>query len=137
MKRILLIVMFSSILLAGCVGYEKYSSTDVVKMFEDATLEVGDYRSMTVDDYGPAPLQAKEGTRFFIPSLCSDCGGRIMSFKDQDGLDATKHYYDELGKGSAMFFSWTFVKDNILVQINGDLSEEQARKYEKALTEMK
>ena len=41
-----------------------------------------------------------------------------------------KAYYDDLGEGSAMLFSWTAVKDNILIQINGDLPEE---KYKKAL----
>lgn len=135
MKKTIILSVLVLLLLASCSGYEKHTSTDVVKAFSDAKLEVGNYRAMTVDDYGLAPLQAKEGTRFFIPSICPNCGGRIMSFKDQDGLDATKHYYDELGKGSAMFFSWVFVKDNILVQINGDLPEDKAKQYEKVLNE--
>jgi hypothetical protein len=36
-----------------------------------------------------------------------------------------------------MLFSWVFVKDNIVVQINGDLPEEQAKKYEAALNGLK
>lgn len=92
---------------------------------------------MTKDDYGMAPMAAVEGTHFLIPSLCSDCGGRILSFAAQPDLDMTKAYYDSLGKSSAAFFSWTFVKDNILVQINGDLPEAKARKYESALGNLK
>ena len=42
-----------------------------------------------------------------------------------------------MGKSSALFFSWVFVKDRIVVQINGDLPEDAARKYEAALNGMK
>jgi len=88
---------------------------------------------MTKDDYGLAPMTAVEGTRFLIPSLCPDCGGRALSFASPQNLEVTKVYYVELGQASAMFFSWVFVKDNILVQINGDLPEEKAKQYEVAL----
>jgi len=121
-------------LIAGCgASFEQWSVQDAVDAFEAAGLECEDRRAMTKDDYGVAPMVATEGTRFLIPSLCEDCGGRIMSFASQGDLDATKAYYDELGKTSAAFFSWTFASDNILVQINGDLPEPQARAYEQAL----
>ena len=41
--------------------------------------------------------------------------------------------YKELGQASAAFFSWLFIRDNVLVQINGDLPEDRARQYEEAL----
>jgi len=88
---------------------------------------------MTKDDYGMAPMTAVEGIRFLIPSLCPDCGGRVLSFASPEDLEMTKAYYVELGRASAIFFSWVFVKDNILVQINGDLPEERAKQYEVAL----
>ena len=91
---------------------------------------------MTMDDYGLAPMTAVEGTRFFIPSLCEGCGGRAFSFTSLDDLEMMRAYYDEWGRVSAAFFSWVLVKDNILIQINGDLSEERARQYEAALDTM-
>ena len=91
---------------------------------------------MTKDDYGLAPMMAVEGIRFLIPSLCPDCGGRVLSFASPEDLEVTKMYYVELGRASAMFFSWVFVKNNILVQINGDLPEERAEQYEAALNAM-
>jgi len=117
-------------------AFQKWTSTDVVNIFKSAALEVEEPRPMTKDDYGMAPMRAIEGTRFLIPSLCSDCGGRIFSFSNQEDLDLTKTYYEELGKSSAIFFSWVFVKDNILVQINGDLPEEKARQYEASLNSL-
>lgn len=91
---------------------------------------------MTKDDYGIAPMLAQEGVRFFIPSLCEDRGGRILSFKDPKARDKTKEYYVGLGEAGAIFFSWVFEKDNILVQINGDLPERKANQYREALESM-
>jgi hypothetical protein len=117
--------------------FHKWTTKQVVEAFKSAGLEVENPRPMTKDDYGFVPMRAIEATRFIIPSLCPDCGGRIFSFATQEDLEITKMYYEELGKASALFFSWLFVKDNILVQINGDLPEEQARKYENALNTLK
>ena len=116
--------------------FVRWNSTQVVDAFIAAELEAGSPRPMTRDDYGFAPLVAIEGTRFLIPSLCAECGGRIMSFASQGDLEKTRAYYVEMGKESAAFFSWTFVKDNILVQINGDLLEDKALLYEAALDSM-
>lgn len=113
-----------------------WNTQQVVDAFKIAGLEAENARPMTVDDYGMAPMLALEATRFIIPSLCADCGGRIMSFNKNEDLEVVKNYYDELAKSSALFFSWVFVKDNILVQINGDLPEPIAKQYETALFDM-
>jgi hypothetical protein len=78
-------------------------------------------------------MTAKEAIRFLIPSLCADCGGRLYSFTSAENLELMRSYYVRLGEASAILFSWVFVRDNLLVQINGSLPEAQARKYEAAL----
>lgn len=60
-----------------------------------------------------------------------------MSFSSQEDLDKTEAFYVQLGRESAILFSWTFKKDNILVQINGDLPEDKARQYESALNNLR
>lgn len=116
--------------------FVRWNSTQMVDAFITAGLEASSPRPMTVDDYGFAPLVAIEGTRFLIPSLCAECGGRILSFASLEDLEKSRAYYVDLGRESAAFYSWTFVKDNILVQINGDLPEEKAQQYEAALNAM-
>lgn len=116
--------------------FSKWTSSRAIEAFKAAGLEAEDAKPMTVDDYGLAPMVAIEGTRFLIPSICPDCGGRLFSFASAEELEITRKYYDMLGKGSAVFFSWLFVKDNLLVQINGDLPEEKAREYEAVLTSL-
>lgn len=115
------------------LDFNAYSSLDVIQVFEKSGLEVGEYRPMTKDDYGIAPYVAVEGTRFFIPSLCIDCGGRILSFDTPEDLQLVKEYFVSLGESSAIFFSWVFEYKNILIQINGDLPEDQAISYEETL----
>jgi len=117
--------------------FQKWTSNQAIEAFKVAGLEAEETRPMTQDDYGMAPMLAVEGTRFLIPSLCPSCGGRVLSFASQNDLDATQAYYVELGESSALFFSWTFARGNILVQINGDLPEEKARQYEAALNTLK
>lgn len=113
--------------------FNKWDSSQVITAFRQAGLEVGSTWTMTKDDYGWGPLVAVEGTRFLIPSLCEDCGGRIMSFDSPEDLAAHQDYYVRAGEASAALFSWLFDRDNILLQINGDLAEEEARRYEAAL----
>jgi len=108
-----------------------------VQLAQDAIVNAGlefvNPTTMTKDDYGLAPMSAAEAVHFFIPSLCADCGGRLYSFASIEDLGLMENYYKELGRQSAMFFSWVFIKDNVLIQINGDLPEDIARKYEAAL----
>jgi hypothetical protein len=113
--------------------FMKWSAADAVAALTAAGVEFADARPMTKDDYGLAPMTAAEGIRFMIPSLCEDCGGRLYSFADLKDLELMEAYYVELGRSSAILFSWVFTQDNILIQINGQLPEETARKYETAI----
>jgi hypothetical protein len=94
---------------------------------------------MTQKDLGFAPNTMKEGTRFIIPSLCTadenpcDKGGRAMSFQSSDDQKAMRDYYDGLCNRSAALCSWVYEKDNLVVQINGDLPEDTAEQYDRAL----
>lgn len=139
---ILAVALAFALGLAGCGGSgapkaKSWNSGQAVEVFKKAGLECENTRAMTKDDYGMAPMLAKEGTRFFIPSLGEGSGGRIFSFDKVEDLEKTKEYYESFAKQSAVFFSWLFTKDNILVQINGDLKEEKAKQYQAALENLK
>lgn len=103
----------------------RFTADDVVAAFRAAGLEVGEVRPLTRDDYQMAPLVGS-GLRFLIPSLCEDCGGRVFAVEDAAEREALANYYRDLPKLSAILFSWVYVRDNIVLQINGDLPDEQA-----------
>ena len=114
-----------------------WDTQQVLEAFQSAGLEVSHPRPMTSDDYELVPMLAVDGKRFFIPSICSDCGGRIMSFANPDDLAIVGDYYAQMGRVSTILFSWVFVRDNILVQLNGELPEATARLYESALDSLR
>jgi hypothetical protein len=132
--KLIIVLLLVGILAAACGGgFQKWEAQDAIDAFHEAGLESENERPLTKDDYGLAPFVG-EGIRFELPSLCDDCGGRVFSFENEEDRDAIAGYYESLGESSALFFSWVFVHDNVVVQINGDLPEEQAREYETALT---
>lgn len=109
------------------------SVDSVIEAFQTANLEAEEPTDMTKDDFGMAPMKSEEAKRFLIPSLGPDSGGRIFSYNNQDELQEMKSYYDDLGEESAMFYSHTASRDNILVQINGSLEDEEFEKYKEVL----
>ena len=135
-NKVLLIAFFTLFIsLTACnngVDGRAVTANDVISAFVDAGLEAESPREMTKDDYGAAPYVC-EGTRFLLPSLGADKGGRIFICEAQADLESLATYYNELGKSSALFFSWVFTKGQVLVQINGELDESIAKKYEQAI----
>jgi len=123
-------LLIIAILLTGCA--KQVTSEDVVKAFKDAGLEAENTRPMTKDDYGLAPYVCT-GTRFFIPSLGADNGGRLYICDNNKDRDLLSNFYIDAGKASALLFSWVYVKGNVVIQINGDLPEDKARQYEAAI----
>lgn len=115
---------------------EKKKSVDlnnVIDKFKSVGLEANEPRKMTKDDYGMAPLKAKEGMIFGV-QVGTDGeyqNARIFSFEKIDDLNDTKSYYDNLGKESSMTFSYTAANEDklVLMQFNGDLPKEVVDKY--------
>ena len=54
----------------------------------------------------------------------------ILSFNDPAALNAVKKFYMEAtAQDTPQLSSWVFEKDNILLQLNGQLPEAQALRY--------
>jgi hypothetical protein len=63
-------------------------------------------------------------------------GGIILTFDSEDDLVQMMNYYRMLGQALPAAKSWVFSRDNVLIQINGDLPAEQAKRFEEALGSM-
>lgn len=152
MRRSVLAVVCACALTAGCrkaettvervlsgapiADFERWHPAEVIAAFRSAGLEVGDIVQLEPSSQGLAPITEKEGIRFLIPSIGADAGGRIFSFRNEADLAAKRAYYEGLNRRGSMTFSWIFVRENILVQINGTLPQERARRYEAAIQAM-
>lgn len=113
---------------------EVASTDDYIKKFEDKSLVVYNKRKMTKDDFGMAPMTAKDAAIFSLIETDNEDeqkNARILTFDNLEDLNATKAYYDDLGKSSAALFSYTAVdEDNlVLMQFNGGLDQSLVEQY--------
>lgn len=139
MKKVGLLISLLIVvgLLAACSsGEPTVKVDDVVAKFKEAGLEAESPTEITKDDLGMAPMRFEEGRRILVPSLGDDNGGRVFVFKDKGDLEELKSYYDELGKSSAMLFSYTHANDHVLIQMNGDMEQAEFDKYAKVIDEL-
>jgi hypothetical protein len=119
---------------AASASFQKWKTSQVVNAFKAAGLEVENPRPMSKpQDYGAAPTIDAEATQFTIPSTGEGGGGgrgHVYSFASEDDLEKMVQYY---ANASTDNFSWVYVRDNVLVQVDGQLPEEKAKQYEAAL----
>lgn len=116
---------------AGAVAVTGITGQAIVDAFKAAGLEAESPTPMGRDDYGLGPMVCT-GVRFLIPSMGADKGGRAFTCESGDDMQLLADYYEGLGKASAVLGSWVFRNEGagVLVQVNGELPEDQARKYE-------
>jgi hypothetical protein len=120
------------------LGSSEITSEEVVQAFRDEGLEVGE--SHPVEEEDPSsptfsvPKTYKEATRFEIPSLGEDKGGRVFTFETRRDVERVRTYYEGF---SGEAYSHVFVKDDVvLVQINGELPVQEAGQYRAVLETM-
>ena len=110
--------------------FYRWEAVKIIRAIRAAGLENENAHLMTAEEYGSIPALAVQGIRFSLPSICPDCGGLVLSFNDPAALTATETYYAEVtAENNPDLSSWVFVKDNILLQLSGQLSEAQAFRY--------
>jgi uncharacterized membrane protein (UPF0127 family) len=112
---------------------EPPSSADVIQAFRDAGLEVG--RSYPVEqepdwDQRPVPKTYEEASRFEIPSVGEDAGGRVFIFESEEDLIAVRDYYEGLPRS---ILPYVYAKGKVLLQINRNLPEAEAERYNAVL----
>lgn len=110
---------------------------DIIETFTQQSLVVYNPRDMTKEDFGIAPMSATKAKIFSLIETDNEDeqqNARLLTFDNLDDLKATKKYYDDLGKDSAMLFSYTAVNEDelVLMQFNGQLPQELVEKYAKA-----
>lgn len=115
------------------------SSESIVEAFRDEGLPVGSSYPLEEDggwETSPVPKTYEEGTRFLIPSLGYDAGGRVFVFENEEDLEVVASYYRNIenmpifGEG---LHSHLYSDGLVLLQINGDLPEWEAGRYGEVL----
>jgi uncharacterized protein len=110
-------------------------STVVVQAFRDAGLEVGESYPVEQEpgwDELPVPRTYEEATRFLIPSLGADAGGRVFVFGSETDLVAVRDFYEGLARSTRPY---VYDEDLVLVQLSNQLPEGEAERYKAVLKE--
>lgn len=102
----------------------------IIQRFKEAGLEIGTVSNLDNSQFGNI---RKEGKRILIPSLGEDSGGRLYLFDNEDDLKTAKNYYDSISNMGPIFYSHTHQSGLFLLQMNGEMSDYQFRKYVKVM----
>ena len=117
--------------------FAHWSAAEVMRAIKEAGLENQNAHLMRPDEYDPIPALAVQGIYFSIPSVCPDCSGMVLSFNDPAALESTKSFFIETkANDHAALSSWVFERDNILLQLSGQLAETKARQYGAVLSRL-
>ena len=114
---------------------EPPGSADVVQAFRDAGLEVGESYPVEQEpgwDERPVPRTYEEATRFLVPSLGADAGGRVFVFGSEEDLRAVRDFYEDLASSERPH---VYDEGLVLVQISNQLPEGEAERYGATLKE--
>ncbi|KMN42310.1 MULTISPECIES: hypothetical protein [Bacillus] len=149
MKRKLLTALTCSALLMGmaaCSSNEKTASeskpkqeakkpepittTSLIDEFKKAGLEAENATDLPQKEFGN---MRKDGKRILVPALGQDNGGRLFEFSKKEDLEKAKKYYDDLSNSNPILFSHTYAKGNFLLQMNGDMKDEEFNKYKEVM----
>ncbi|NJK80301.1 MAG: hypothetical protein HC914_10510 [Chloroflexaceae bacterium] len=102
------------------------SAIDVYNRLFTAGVEVAEPRPAVPEDFGTVPPRCiQNGQRFFVPSLGGAAGGVIVTCPNAAEAQALQNDYAVLGSASR-----TFSNNNVLVQVDGRISDQQARQIE-------
>ncbi|PRT06967.1 stress protein [Bacillus wiedmannii] len=111
----------------------KVTVDSIITEFKNAGLEAENPTDLPQKEFGN---MRKEGKRIVVPALGEDKGGRLFEITKKEDLEKAKKYYDELGNSTPMLFSHTYAKGNFLLQMNGDMKDEEFNKYKAVIDKL-
>lgn len=111
---------------APATVFKTVTVDEIITEFTKEGLEAQEPTDLPQKEFGNT---REEGKRILVPHLGKDQGGRIYKFKNKDDLQKAKKYYDELGNNAPMLFSHTYAKGKFLLQMNGQMKDDEFNNY--------
>ncbi|MCC6616994.1 MAG: hypothetical protein IT320_26215 [Anaerolineae bacterium] len=140
---VLLILAMTSLLAAGCGAqegatppFDRYQAQQVVDALNAAGATVQNpVQNMTVGRNAPSTFNNR--IIFEVPRIAPD-GGQILTFRSAGDLQAWQDYITGLRNdpNTRRSVIYVYVKDNVLLQLNANLTNAEATQYGDALQAM-
>lgn len=110
------------------------SAEEVVEAFRKEGLEIGEVRQIDRDtDRSLVPKTYEEQVSFTLPSSGENTTGRVFAFESREDLEVVREHYEGFG---GLFPTYVYAEGNVLLQIPGDVPEDEAERYEEVLREL-
>lgn len=113
-------------------SFEAWRASDLLQELRSAGLDVQAAPGGKMNDEIGMSSRVEEA-RFQTYADSKFFAGTILTFHSEDELVRMANYLRALGQSIPAYRSWVFVRDNALVQIDGELPEERATQFEEAL----
>jgi hypothetical protein len=111
---------------------KEITTNNLITKFGEAGLSIKDKKQMTRQDLSLAPYVTDDMWVFTVQleeNTNEKMNGRLFKIDKDTDLQTLKSYFDELGKSSAMFYSYTYTKGKFLLQMNGEIDKTTFDKY--------
>lgn len=104
----------------------------------DQLIEALKVASLEVTEVQPAgdlsQMQgAKEGLKFYTPSLCDGCSSMVLLFNSEADALAVKGFIEQAGQTNDAFKFHLYQNGRVLLRMGGLIDKAQADKYAQAL----
>ena len=142
-RALMLLAIFAVCAMTACailspstptpIPFDRYSAQNVFDAFARAGLQIQNPEKNLVVTGRGAPGALEDRYLFEIPRI-APAGGQIIIFASADQLQAWQTYIDKLRASSdtRRDVVYTFVKDNVLLQLNPALTTAEANAYRDA-----
>ena len=110
----------------------KWVGNELIHRFRDDGMEIDRVKPAEESDTMKLPTVANEIISFSVPSAGEDMKGYILTFEEKEDLERVKEGYLKMNERGELY-TWSFVKDNIVLLLSGEMQEEEVRQYESSL----
>lgn len=119
------------------IPFDRYSAQDVFNAFARAGLQIQNPEKATTVLGRGAPTEFRDRYLFEVPRI-APAGGQVIEFANQTELQAWQDYIQQLSSNSATRRDviYVYVKGNIMLQLNANLTAQEANAYRDALEGM-
>jgi hypothetical protein len=147
-QYLFLLLLTMTVLAAGCaslgigqptetpIPFDRYTAEDVFSALSEAGVQAQNTQRDLVVGRG-APSTFIDRYIFEIPRI-APAGGQVLVFETPDGLNAWQEYIGQLRSDNATRRNvvYVYVKDNVMLQVNANLTTQEANGYRDALMGM-
>ena len=115
---------------------QMWFAKDVIKTLNENGLIVEKTRKEKSIELSSLPAKTHEAIKFSVSLKTKTLKACVLEFDNKKDFDKVLNHYLALNNNGELY-TWSLIKDNILLVIDGSMPDQEMRKYEAILAEIK